>query len=57
MVAPSDAEKAVTAPLPSSMRACVYQAPGKLAVETRTLPEMGPRDTLLRVSHCGFAGL
>jgi len=39
-----------------SMRAAVYREPGRIQVETRPIPELGPRDALLRVSHCGICG-
>ena len=42
--------------LPESMRAAVYLEKGSLAVELRPLPELGPRDALLEVSHCGVCG-
>ncbi len=42
--------------LPASMRAAVYRAPGDVAVEERPLPEVGPNDVLLEVSHCGVCG-
>ena len=42
--------------LPESMRAAVYLEKGILAVEARQLPELGPRDALLDVSHCGVCG-
>ena len=42
--------------LPESMRAAVYLEKGSLAVEARPLPELGPRDALLEVSHCGVCG-
>jgi (R,R)-butanediol dehydrogenase/meso-butanediol dehydrogenase/diacetyl reductase len=38
------------------MTAAVYRAPRELAVETRPLPEPGPEEVLLRVSHCGICG-
>jgi threonine dehydrogenase-like Zn-dependent dehydrogenase len=42
--------------LPATMRAAVYRGKGRVAVEERELPELGPRDVLLRVSHCGVCG-
>ena len=42
--------------LPPRMRAAVYRERGRLDVEERPLPELGPRDVLLRVSHCGVCG-
>jgi 2-desacetyl-2-hydroxyethyl bacteriochlorophyllide A dehydrogenase len=41
---------------PATMRAAVYQEPGKLSVENRPVPEPGPGDVLVRVSHCGVCG-
>jgi threonine dehydrogenase-like Zn-dependent dehydrogenase len=38
------------------MRAAVYREKGRLAVEERPVPEPGPQDVLLRVSHCGVCG-
>ena len=38
------------------MRAAVYRERGRLDVVERPLPELGPRDVLLRVSHCGVCG-
>ena len=38
------------------MKACVYRAPRELVVETRPVPEPGPDEVLLRVSHCGVCG-
>ncbi len=47
----------MTAPsLPASMRAAVYRKRGELGIEERPVPEVGPRDVLLRVSHCGVCG-
>jgi len=42
--------------LPATMRAAVYHRRGELRVEERPLPELGPRDALLEVSHCGVCG-
>jgi len=42
--------------LPDAMRVAVYQRPGELTVEERPVPEVGPRDVLLEVSHCGICG-
>jgi threonine dehydrogenase-like Zn-dependent dehydrogenase len=41
---------------PSLMRAAVYHERGRLGVEQRPVPELGPTDVLLRVSHCGVCG-
>jgi (R,R)-butanediol dehydrogenase/meso-butanediol dehydrogenase/diacetyl reductase len=38
------------------MRAAVYQGEGRISVEERPLPELGPRDVLVEVSHCGVCG-
>jgi threonine dehydrogenase-like Zn-dependent dehydrogenase len=38
------------------MRAAVYREKGRLAVEERPVPEPGPHEVLLRVSHCGVCG-
>ena len=42
--------------LPATMRAAVYRGRGRVEIEERPLPELGPRDVLLRVSHCGVCG-
>ena len=42
--------------LPPSMRASVYRAKGRLEIEERALPELGPKDALIQVSHCGICG-
>lgn len=44
------------AKLPPTMSAAVYRGPRQVALETRPLPELGPEDVLLRVSHCGVCG-
>jgi threonine dehydrogenase-like Zn-dependent dehydrogenase len=38
------------------MRAAVYREKRRLVVEDRPVPEPGPHDVLLRVSHCGVCG-
>lgn len=38
------------------MRAAVYRGPRDVAVEERPVPELGPHDVLLEVSHCGVCG-
>jgi 2-desacetyl-2-hydroxyethyl bacteriochlorophyllide A dehydrogenase len=38
------------------MRAAVYRGPHDVAVEDRPVPELGPHDVLLEVSHCGVCG-
>src|SRR5712692_7671685 len=42
--------------VPSAMRAAVYRGPHDVAVEDRPVPELGPHDVLLEVSHCGVCG-
>jgi len=42
--------------LPASMPAAVIQGDRTVAVERRPLPEVGPTDVLLEVSHCGICG-
>jgi (R,R)-butanediol dehydrogenase/meso-butanediol dehydrogenase/diacetyl reductase len=34
----------------------VYERPGELTVEDRPVPDVGPDDVLLEVSHCGICG-
>jgi L-iditol 2-dehydrogenase len=38
------------------MRAAVYRGPRDVVVEERPVPELGPHDLLLEVSHCGVCG-
>ncbi len=38
------------------MRAAVYRKPGELRVEKWPVPDLGPRDVLIEVSHCGVCG-
>jgi L-iditol 2-dehydrogenase len=38
------------------MRAAVYRGPRDVVVEERPVPELGPHDVLLEVSHCGVCG-
>jgi L-iditol 2-dehydrogenase len=38
------------------MRAAVYRGPRDVVVEQRPVPEVGPNDVLLQVSHCGVCG-
>ena len=38
------------------MRAAVYRGPRDIVVEERPVPELGPDDVLLEVSHCGVCG-
>src|SRR5436190_17464481 len=42
--------------LPTTMRVAVYQGKGDVLVEERPVPELGARDVLLEVSHCGICG-
>jgi (R,R)-butanediol dehydrogenase/meso-butanediol dehydrogenase/diacetyl reductase len=41
---------------PSTMRAAVYRERGRIDVEDRPVPEAGPGEVLLEVSHCGICG-
>ena len=43
-------------PLPASMRVAVYRKPRELQIEERPVPEPGPEDVVLEVSHCGICG-
>jgi len=38
------------------MRAGVYRGPGKIAMETVPIPEIGPGELLIRVAACGICG-
>ena len=38
------------------MRAAVYREKRRLVVEERPVPQPGPHDVVLRVSHCGVCG-
>jgi 2-desacetyl-2-hydroxyethyl bacteriochlorophyllide A dehydrogenase len=40
----------------ASMRAAVYRGPHDMVVEERPVPELGPHDVLLEISHCGVCG-
>jgi 2-desacetyl-2-hydroxyethyl bacteriochlorophyllide A dehydrogenase len=42
--------------VPARMRAAVYQGKRNLVVEDRPVPQLGPHDVLLEVSHCGICG-
>lgn len=42
--------------LPDAMHAALYVEKGRLSVESWPVPEPGPRDVLLEVSHCGVCG-
>ena len=38
------------------MNVAVYQGEGRVAVESRPVPEPGPGKVLIEVSHCGVCG-
>ena len=38
------------------MQAAVYRRPREVAIEVRPVPEPGPHDALVAVSHCGVCG-
>jgi L-iditol 2-dehydrogenase len=38
------------------MRAGVYRGPGKIAMETVSIPEIGPGELLIQVAACGICG-
>src|SRR6202035_2970627 len=42
--------------LPEAMRVAVYRQRGEVEVEERPVPDVGPHDVLLEVSHCGICG-
>ncbi len=42
--------------LPEKMRAAVLRGKDDLAVEEVTVPDVGPHDVLIEVSHCGVCG-
>src|ERR1700675_594823 len=42
--------------LPATMRAAVYKGDRRVEVEDYPVPELGPDDVLLQVSHCGVCG-
>jgi (R,R)-butanediol dehydrogenase/meso-butanediol dehydrogenase/diacetyl reductase len=42
--------------LPATMPAAVYRGPRRLEVEERPVPQPGPGDALVEVSHCGVCG-
>lgn len=39
-----------------TMTAAVYREPGVMTIEDAEVPELGPRDVLLRVTACGICG-
>ena len=47
---------AVDSAIPESMSAAVYLSPHKLEIQQRRVPELGPNDVLVEVSHCGVCG-
>jgi threonine dehydrogenase-like Zn-dependent dehydrogenase len=42
--------------IPETMRAAVLRGKGELVVEDVPVPELGPNEVLLEVSHCGVCG-
>jgi (R,R)-butanediol dehydrogenase/meso-butanediol dehydrogenase/diacetyl reductase len=42
--------------LPATMRAAVYKGDRRVDVEQYPVPDLGPDDVLLEVSHCGVCG-
>jgi len=42
--------------IPTTMQVAVYRKPGEVVVEERGVPEPGPEEVLLEVSHCGICG-
>jgi threonine dehydrogenase-like Zn-dependent dehydrogenase len=42
--------------IPDSMPAAVYRGKNAISVETRPVPEPGPGEVLIAVSHCGVCG-
>jgi 2-desacetyl-2-hydroxyethyl bacteriochlorophyllide A dehydrogenase len=42
--------------LPDTMVAAVYRGPGGVSLEEVPVPEVGPQDVLIEVSHCGICG-
>src|SRR6266567_3172492 len=42
--------------VPGAMRAAVYHGPRDVGIEQRPVPDLGPHDVLLEVSHCGVCG-
>jgi threonine dehydrogenase-like Zn-dependent dehydrogenase len=45
-----------TSELPDTMRAAVYHGQHEIAIEEVPVPELGPSEVLLSVSHCGICG-
>lgn len=46
----------MTGSVPEAMRAAVYVGDGRIEVQERPVPELGPDDVLVEVSHCGICG-
>jgi threonine dehydrogenase-like Zn-dependent dehydrogenase len=42
--------------LPTTMPAAVYRGEGKIALEERPVPDVGPDQVLVEVAHCGICG-
>ena len=42
--------------LPEVMAAAVYQSPGVVTVEERSVPRPGPDQVVVRVNACGICG-
>jgi threonine dehydrogenase-like Zn-dependent dehydrogenase len=42
--------------LPSTMPAAVYREPGRIELEERAVPDLGPDQVLVEVGHCGICG-
>jgi (R,R)-butanediol dehydrogenase/meso-butanediol dehydrogenase/diacetyl reductase len=49
-------DSALSHDLPDTMRAAVYRGQHEIAIEEVPVPELGPREVLLSVSHCGICG-
>jgi 2-desacetyl-2-hydroxyethyl bacteriochlorophyllide A dehydrogenase len=49
-------ESTIGHPSPSTMRAAVYRRPRELEIQEWPVPEVGPGDALVAVSHCGVCG-
>lgn len=47
---------ALPSTIPARMRAAVYKGDRRVEVEELPVPELGPHDVLLEVSHCGVCG-
>src|SRR5271169_3461979 len=42
--------------LPSTMPAAVYREPGRVELEERAVPALGPGQVMVEVGHCGICG-